>query len=163
MKAAASSSGLRFAERRVVPFSRAFFFDVVADVASYERFLPWCTRSRIVTPRGSSQCFDAELTVGFFPFSESYVSRVVLEPSRRVSASLLRPSPALTALSNDWVLEDAPGGGTRVDFSVEVEFRSQHVASVGRVFFGEVHSRMLGAFLDRASALQRTRRLTNEA
>ncbi len=35
------------AEKRIMPFSSKQMYDLVADVESYPKFLPWCTASRI--------------------------------------------------------------------------------------------------------------------
>ncbi len=75
-------------ESRVVPFSRQVFFDVIADVERYQQFLPWCTRSRVLHRLGPLR-FDAELAVGFRLYNESYVSRVTLDPPKRVKVASL--------------------------------------------------------------------------
>lgn len=72
-------------------------YDIVADVGSYPRFLPFCTGSRIVTPplKNSSEdtnpapfVMEAELTVGFLAFQESYVSQVSCNPYKSVEVSI---------------------------------------------------------------------------
>ena len=62
-------------------------YDIVADVASYPRFVPFCTGSRVLDVRKGnppSTVMDAELTVGFLAFKESYVSQVTCKPFESV-------------------------------------------------------------------------------
>ena len=72
-------------------------YDIVADVASYNRFIPFCTGSRIVRELPTTGAaarhasMDAELTVGFLAFKESYVSRVTCIPYTSVEVRLVFP------------------------------------------------------------------------
>ena len=75
-------------------------YAVVADVASYPKFIPFCTGSRI-DPLALGRAMqgkivvDAELTVGFLSFKESYVSSVTCIPfkSVQVRSCVLQPRP----------------------------------------------------------------------
>ncbi|MDX2221438.1 MAG: SRPBCC family protein, partial [Rhodospirillaceae bacterium] len=49
-------------ETRVLPYTPAQVFDLVADVEKYPEFLPWCVACRIKT-RESATCFTADLAV----------------------------------------------------------------------------------------------------
>ena len=60
--------------RRANRWSQQQLFDLVADVNSYEEFLPWCSSSRVLTERDGG-C-TAEIAVGFPPVHERYVSEV---------------------------------------------------------------------------------------
>lgn len=61
-------------------------YNIVADVESYPRFIPFCTGTRIIDTkrRGDSPasriCMDAEMTVGFLSLKESYISKVTCTP-----------------------------------------------------------------------------------
>jgi ribosome-associated toxin RatA of RatAB toxin-antitoxin module len=67
-------------------------YEIVTDVASYPRFLPFCTSSRILSVRQNPRqentstltIMDAELTVGFLSFKESYISQVTCDPFQSV-------------------------------------------------------------------------------
>ena len=68
----------------------------MADVDSYNKFIPFCTGSKVLSRRGPSKTLnipggfsmDAELTVGFLSFTESYVSKVTCSPYDSVTVSL---------------------------------------------------------------------------
>lgn len=137
-------------ESKIVPFSQALFFSVIADVEKYHEFLPWCTRSRILH-RISPTKFDAELTVGFkHLLQESYVSRVTLITPSEVRVAM-HSSPLLKTLSNYWLLQPINDSSCKVDFDVAFEFKNQIHTSAAKMFFHEVHVRMFGAFLQRAA------------
>ena len=86
-------------ERRMLPFSVDQCYNVVADVAKYNQFVPWVKKSTILTPShqhdlirlnennsGQEYKFDAELEVGFSMFSERYTSHVTAVPNTVVTA-----------------------------------------------------------------------------
>jgi len=66
-------------ERRLVGYSPKQLFSVVADVASYREFVPWCRRSDVLRASEDGLEMEAELEVGFQALSERYVSRVRLQ------------------------------------------------------------------------------------
>jgi hypothetical protein len=77
-------------------YSRQQLYGVVADVDSYNKFVPFCTRSKVLSQREPLQdlklpdgfSMDAELTIGFLSFTESYVSKVTCSPYDSVKVSL---------------------------------------------------------------------------
>ena len=86
------------AERQVVPYTPEQLFDLVADVGSYPRFLPWCVASRIRTRTDTE--LVADLTIGFGPFRESFTSRVTLDRPRRVTVKY--ENGPFRYLNNQW-------------------------------------------------------------
>ena len=79
--------------KQCVPYSSEQVYAVVADVERYVEFLPFCSASRICARHGPAS-FDATLALGFLAFSETYTSRVTLEPPRGVTAvATAVPSP----------------------------------------------------------------------
>ncbi|KAK4808677.1 hypothetical protein QYF61_020166 [Mycteria americana] len=68
--------------RRLRPrYSAGQMYKLAANVGEYRLFVPWCSRSAVLSRRG--QVLRAELEVGFPPFLERYVSEVFLG-SRRI-------------------------------------------------------------------------------
>jgi len=81
-------------------------YAVVADVASYPQFIPFCTGSRIassalVRAMQEKTEVDAELMVGFLSFKESYVSRVTCVPFKSVQVISKQIPPNLRACFDD--------------------------------------------------------------
>lgn len=156
LSTSSSKSVIKHFESRVVPFSKETFFGVIADVAAYETFLPWCTQSRILHSFSPVK-FDAELSVGFRRLNGSYISRVTLVPFTEVNV-VMHSSPLLKCLNNNWKLEDAGERNGRkhckITFDVSFEFRNQIMSYAAQVAFQEVHQRLLSAFLQRAEDLE---------
>ena len=138
------------AERQIVPYSQEQLFDIVADVASYPKFLPWCVGARI---RSRSETeLVADLTIGFGPFRETFTSRVSLERPDRIK--VVYENGPFRYLNNQWIFRPHEQG-TELDFFVDFEFRSRILQAAIGVVFNEAVRRMVGAFHKRARDLYR--------
>jgi coenzyme Q-binding protein COQ10 len=133
------------AERQVVPYAPEQLFDLVADVGSYPKFLPWCVGAR-VRSRTDTQLL-ADLTIGFGPFRENFTSRVTLDRPNRVVVKY--ENGPFRYLNNQWNFSPR-GSGAEVAFFVEFEFRSRILQAAIGVVFNEAVRRMVNAFLKRA-------------
>ena len=126
-------------------------FEIVADVESYPRFLPWVASTRILKRAGN--VVTAEMTVGFSRFSESYVSRIALDPAAR-TIDVVQTEGPFRVLTNRWkFIPEAQG--CRIDFAIEFEFRNPLLNMVAGAAFERVSRRMADAFEARAKALSK--------
>jgi len=136
-------------EIKVLPYTPEQMFDMVSDVGRYPEFLPWCVATRVRSNDGRRMV--ADMAIGFKMFREQFTSRVTLERPTRVDVEY-QHGP-FRYLENHWIFEADPGGGCRVDFRVDFEFRSRILeVAIGKVFTEAVH-RMVAAFESRAQAL----------
>ena len=134
------------AEKRIVPYSPEQMFDLVADVAKYPQFLPWCVGARIRSR--SENELVADLTIGFGPFRESFTSRVTLVRPERVRVRY--ENGPFRYLNNEWNFIPE-SRGCCVDFFVDFEFRSRILQRAIGVVFNEAVRRMVNGFLKRAA------------
>ena len=113
----------RHSETRHLPYTPEQMFDLVADIARYDEFLPWVVAVRI---RSSSERETvADLVVGFNAFKERFTSRVTKERPGHICVDYVEGP--LKYLKNEWRFEPAAKGGTNVHFSVDFAFRSRIV------------------------------------
>ncbi len=143
-------------EIRHMPYSAQQMFDLVADVASYPEFLPWCAAARIRsrTPEGGAEVMLADLVISFKVFRERFGSRVTLhEDARKIDTEYL--DGPFKFLKSTWRFDDIEGG-CQVDFYVDFEFKSKILQGVIGVVFNEAMQRIVRAFEDRAAALYRS-------
>ncbi len=137
-----------FADRQFVPYRDDQLFDLVADVAKYPQFLPWCVAARVRTRTVSE--LVADLTIGFGPFRESFTSRVALDRPRGMVVRY--ENGPFKYLTNRWDFIPVPGG-CEVDFHVDFEFRSRVLQAAIGVVFQDAVRRMVSAFHTRARAI----------
>ncbi len=133
------------AETKVIPYTSEQLFDLVADVAKYPQFLPWCVGARIRSKTAAE--LVADLTIGFGPFRESFTSRVVLDRPHAVRVRY--ENGPFKYLKNQWTFAPDPRG-SKVDFFVDFEFRSRILQAAIGVVFHEAVRLMVNAFIKRA-------------
>ncbi len=139
----------RHSETKYLPYSPDQLFDLVADIARYDEFLPWVVAVRI---RSSSETETvADLVVGFNAFKERFTSRVVKERPGRICVDYVEGP--LKYLHNEWRFEPADDGGTNVQFSVDFAFKSRIFEALAGQMFDRALRRMTGAFETRAATL----------
>ena len=139
----------RHSETKHLPYTPEQLFDLVADVARYDEFLPWVVAVRV---RSSSETETvADLVVGFNAFKERFTSRVKKEHPRRITVDYIEGP--LKYLHNEWRFEPAADGGTNLEFSVDFAFKSRIFEALAGQMFDRALRRMTGAFETRAAAL----------
>ena len=135
----------KYSEKRVLPYSAEQMFALVADVGAYPQFLPWCVGARV--RRQTDAELEADLTIGFGPFRETFTSRVALERPHKIQVRY--ENGPFRYLNNQWLFDPDPAG-CRVNFWVDFEFRSRILQlAIGAVFDQAVRL-MVNAFLKRA-------------
>lgn len=128
-------------------------YDLVADVASYPQFLPWCAAARIrsETAVAESVVLDADLIILFKVFRERFGSRVTLFPNDMKIDSEYLDGPFKYMKSN-WAFEDTDDG-CNVIFFVDFEFKNAILQGIIGLVFNEAMQRVVRAFEARANEL----------
>lgn len=142
-------------ETRTLPYTAAQMYDLVADVAAYPQFLPWCAAARVrsAVPQGRTQVMEADLVISFKVFRERFTSRVVLIPdNHRIETDYL--DGPFKYMKSHWQFQDVPGG-VDVSFHVDFAFRNIVLQKLIGVVFNEAMQRIVRAFEDRAKGLYR--------
>lgn len=139
----------RHSETKHFPYMPDQLFELVADVARYDEFLPWVVAVRI---RSSSETETvADLVVGFNAFKERFTSRVKKQRPIKIEVDYIEGP--LKYLHNEWQFEPGADGGTNVHFSVDFAFKSRIFEALAGQMFDRALRRMIGAFETRAAAL----------
>ena len=143
------------AETKHLPYTAQQMYDLVADVARYPEFLPWCAAARItrITPGDESDVMEADLVISFKVFREKFASRVTLwKADRRIDTEYI--DGPFRHMKSNWAFRDTPSG-CKVDFHVDFEFRNAILQSVIGLVFNEAMQRVVRAFERRAADLYR--------
>ncbi|KAK7061695.1 dehydrase and lipid transport-domain-containing protein [Favolaschia claudopus] len=157
-------------------YTRQELYNVVADVGSYQHFIPFCSASRVLSTTDETKIpilMDAELTVQFLAFKESYVSRVTCVPLQSVQAVASSSTPLFKELKTTWrfgnpleserppptvnssklPLTSSTTTPTLVELDLAFAFASPLHAAVSSSFFGQVSRLMVQAFEDRCASV----------
>jgi coenzyme Q-binding protein COQ10 len=145
----------RFNEKRLLPYTPQQLFALVADIARYPEFLPWCLGARIGSrsSEGGAEVVVADLIVGTRLFRETFTSRVTLRPDAAPPViEVAYVKGPMRHMENRWVFGPAEGG-TDLEFHVAFEFRSALLEKMMGAFFDDASRRMIAAFEKRALRL----------
>ena len=133
-------------EQKFVPFTPDQLFEMVSDVQSYPKFLPWCVGARIRS--ADDELIVADLMIGYKLLRERFTSRVTLDRAKWKIETEFTDGP-FKFLRNQWEFKSCPDG-CQIVFLVEFEFRSTVLQKLVSVLFNEVVLRMVSAFEKRA-------------
>jgi ribosome-associated toxin RatA of RatAB toxin-antitoxin module len=131
-------------------------FDLVADVPSYPRFLPWCDSARVIesTPTGDL----AEVSIHFGGIRQSFSTQnthVAYADGRKEVQMQLVKGP-FSQLHGVWVF--SPVGtpeqnACRVELQLHYGFDNLALAALVGPVFDKIASSMVDAFVKRAQAV----------
>ncbi len=140
-------------ETRPLPYTAQQMYDLVADVAKYPEFLPWCSAARIrrTYQAGEGKVMEADLVISFKVFRERFGSRVTLfDAQKRIDTEYL--DGPFKYMRSDWQFEDTDQG-CNVSFHVDFEFKNAVLQGIIGVVFNEAMHRIVRAFEQRAAVL----------
>ncbi|MEX5728989.1 coenzyme Q-binding protein COQ10 [Rhodovulum iodosum] len=146
-------------ENREMPYSAQQMYDLVADVASYPKFLPWTAAARIRTRTAfqDHEVMEADLVISFKVFRERFGSRVTLWPEDcRIDTEYL--DGPFRHMRSYWKFRDIGEGRCHVEFFVDFEFKNRVLQGVIGAVFNDAMQRIVRAFEDRAKALYGARK-----
>ena len=140
-------------ETRHLPYQPRQMYDLVADVARYLEFLPWCAAARIRRryQDGAAEVMEADLVIRFKVFSERFGSRVTLFPDEMRIVTEYLDGP-FKFLKSEWTFSEATGG-CDISFYVDFEFKNAVLQKVIGLVFNEAMHRIVRAFEARAQEL----------
>lgn len=140
-------------ETRILPYSAKQMYDLVGDVQSYPKFLPWTAAARIRSTDVQEDCevMLADLVISFKVFRERFGSKVTLFNSGdRIDTEYL--DGPFKYLHSRWDFKDVPDG-CEVKFWVDFEFKNRLLQGAAGMFFNEAMQRVVRAFETRAKEL----------
>ncbi|QSA97615.1 type II toxin-antitoxin system RatA family toxin [Methylococcus sp. EFPC2] len=133
----------------LVRFPAHLMFELVDDIASYPKFLPWCSASRIL--RRSGDVVDAELDVARGGFHKSFATRNTVVAPREIRMSLL--SGPFEHLSGVWTFTPLRDDASKISLDLEFEMSGKLASLAFGAIFNQICNTMVTAFCDRAKAL----------
>lgn len=124
-------------------------FDLVADVASYPEFLPWCAAAHSESLTEDEDHASIEIARG--RIRKSFTTRNILDRGRSIKMHLVEGP--FRCLEGHWRFEPLGDAGCKVSLDMEFEFSSRMIeATLGRVF-GEIANSLVDAFCKRAAQI----------
>lgn len=140
-------------ETKPLPYTAQQMYDLIADVASYPQFLPWCAAARVrsKTPIDGGDELLADLVISFKVFRERFGSKVQLFPAQMKIDTQYLDGP-FKYMNSNWEFVETDTG-CDVTFFVDFEFKNAILQRLIGIVFNEAMHRIVRAFEDRAKTL----------
>lgn len=138
-----------FQQIKTLPYKPQELFNLVWDIESYPKFLPWCIASRIIS--GNSEEVVADLVIQLKGFSESYRSHVTNKVTN--DGKYLINTSAISGpfkyLNSTW--QFIPSfAGTEIKFCIDFKMKSIIFEKLIGTYFIKATEKMIEAFERRA-------------
>lgn len=130
----------------LVPYPAARMFDLVDDVESYPRFLPWCAGARVLARAGNEK--TARIDIDYHGVRAHFTTRNVNTPPERIVITL-QDGP-FRALHGEWRFAALSADGCRVDFELVYEIATRLLERAIGPVFGHIARTFIDAFVRRA-------------
>jgi ribosome-associated toxin RatA of RatAB toxin-antitoxin module len=131
----------------LVPYRAEEMFRLVDDIDAYPDFLPWCTRSEVLS-RSAGQV-EATLELSKGAIRKTFTTRNTLAAGEEIGIELL--GGPFRQLSGGWRFKSLGEEGCKVTLELQFEFESRIVDSVFGAFFEDTCNSLVDAFTRRAA------------
>jgi ribosome-associated toxin RatA of RatAB toxin-antitoxin module len=140
----------------LVPYPAEDMFELVNDVESYPKFLPWC-RDSAVRELGEDER-EASLEISRAGLHRRFTTHNRLEPVQAIRMDLV--NGPFRVLEGSWSFRplrdgDCGQAGSKVSLDLRFEFASRLLEAVFAPVFAEVMNSLVDAFVTRARELHR--------
>lgn len=133
----------------LVKYSAQQMFDLVNDIESYPKFLPWCSSSRIILRK--DDYLDAELTIAKGGFKKSFSTRNIADPGCRLTVSLL--DGPFSHLEGVWNFMPLREDASKISLDLEFEMPSVLASMAFGAVFNQICNTMVASFTGRAKSV----------
>ncbi len=139
-----------------VPYNVSEMYKLVNHIEKYSEFLPWCTKSSVISQDEDS--IQACLTLAGGGLSKSFTTSNRLQKNKLIEISLI--NGPFKHLEGYWSFETT-SRGSRISLNLEFEFSTRLLALAFSPIFEKVANTLVQAFSDRAKQIYGDRKFEN--
>ncbi len=130
----------------LLPYSAEAMFDLVNDVAAYEKFLPWCDRSEVLSSNEDE--LSATLTVARAGVTQSFTTRNLLARPESIHMTLV--DGPFSMLDGRWTFTALGEDGCKVEMTLKFDFDNRLINMAVSKVFESAAEKLVDAFCERA-------------
>jgi len=133
----------------LVKFSAQQMFDLVNDIESYPKFLPWCSGSRIL--KREDDVVEAELIIAKGGFKKAFSTRNTIDPGGKITVSLLEGP--FSHLEGVWSFMPLREDASKIALDLEFEMPGALASLAFGTVFNQICNTMVASFTERAKVV----------
>jgi ribosome-associated toxin RatA of RatAB toxin-antitoxin module len=133
----------------LVKYSAQQMFDLVADIDSYPKFLPWCSGSRIL--RRDGDVVEGQIDIAKAGFHKTFTTRNRHDQGGKIQISLL--DGPFKSLEGFWSFMPLREDASKISLDLEFEIAGALASMAFGPVFNQICNTMVSSFTQRAKAL----------
>ena len=133
----------------LVPYSAAQMYALVADIAAYSQFLPWCGGARVLSDDGNEVI--AEIDIAYGGVHKSFMTRNVLRKDKLIEMRLERGP--FSHLHGFWRFHMLDDNASKVTLDLEFAVENRLLSMVLTPVFTNIANQLVDSFHKRAKAV----------
>ena len=132
----------------LVNYSPAEMYELVNDVDSYAKFLPWCRSSAVLSESETEMRASVEIAKGVL--NKTFTTQNKLTKNSRIEMALV--DGPFSQLRGFWLFEPLKTeGACRVNLELEFEFDNAMMSLAAKPIFTQIANSLVDAFCKRAT------------
>ncbi|MDO8706329.1 MAG: type II toxin-antitoxin system RatA family toxin [Sulfuricaulis sp.] len=133
----------------IVPYSARAMFELVADIPSYPKFLPWCGGARILSSQGDEVI--AAIDIAYSGVHRTFTTRNLLQHNKMMEIRLLEGP--FSNLQGFWQFKSLDEHSSKISLDLEFEVANKIVGLALTPVFSNIANQLVDRFHRRAVEL----------
>ena len=133
----------------IVPYSAHQMFDLVADIPSYPKFLPWCGGARILSTQGDEVI--AAIDIAYSGVHRTFSTRNLLQRDKMMEIQLLEGP--FSYLQGFWQFKALDEQSSKISLDLEFDVANRIVGLALTPVFSNIANQLVDRFHRRATEL----------
>jgi ribosome-associated toxin RatA of RatAB toxin-antitoxin module len=133
----------------LVPYSAHQMFELVADIPSYPKFLPWCGGARIVSTQGDEVI--AAIDIAYSGVHRTFSTRNLLQRDKMMEIQLLEGP--FSYLQGFWQFKALDEQTSKISLDLEFDVANRIVGLALTPVFSNIANQLVDRFHRRATEL----------
>jgi ribosome-associated toxin RatA of RatAB toxin-antitoxin module len=137
-----------------VPYSAEQMFDLVVEIESYPKFLPWCSASQVF--KQTDHELDGSLTIAYKSFSQAF--RTHNHHTRPHEMQMRLIDGPFTHFCGHWKFTPLKPNGSLISFELHYTFKNMLLKMAVGAVFENIAKSIIHSFIEEAN-----RRYSNQS
>jgi coenzyme Q-binding protein COQ10 len=133
----------------IVPYSAHQMFELVADIPSYPKFLPWCGGARITSTQGDEVV--AAIDIAYSGVHRTFSTRNLLQRDKMMEIQLLEGP--FSYLQGFWQFKALDEQSSKISLDLEFDVANRIVGLALTPVFSNIANQLVDRFHRRATEL----------
>ena len=133
----------------IVPYGAHQMFELVADIPSYPKFLPWCGGARIVSTQGDEVI--AAIAIAYSGVHRTFSTRNLLPRDKMMEIQLLEGP--VSYLQGFWQFKALDEQSSKISLDLEFDVANRIVGLALTPVFSNIANQLVDRFHRRATEL----------